>query len=93
MIIDFVNGIKYYYEDYESVPEDLTSILYWYIDRYYPDEVLDMIVYEQEPSGEKVIIKLSIRTDEEIDESLVTELNLKDLLYQNGTITVIFELP
>ncbi|MFN4190588.1 MAG: hypothetical protein ACK4E2_06310 [Pseudothermotoga sp.] len=93
MIIDFVNGIRYYYEDYESVPEDLTSVLYWYIDRYYPDEVLDMITYEQEPSGDKTTIKLSIKTDQEINESLFEELNLKDFLYKDGVLTVIFELP
>ncbi len=93
IMIDFVNGIRYYYEDYESAPESLVSVIYWYIDRYYPDDVLDMITYEQEPSGDKTTVKLSIKTDQEIDESLFEDLNLKDLLYEDGVLTVIFELP
>lgn len=91
IITDFVNAIRQYYEDYESVPQDLTELLFWYAD--YPERVLDMLTYEQKPLDGKITIRLSMTADEKFDESLIEELNLKDLLYKDGVLTVVFELP
>ncbi|WP_041081065.1 hypothetical protein [Thermotoga profunda] len=91
LITDFVEAIRQYYEDNEVAPEDLSELLFWYVD--YPEEVLDILEYEQEPSGKTITVKLSITTDEEINESLIEELNLKDLFHKDGVLTVVFELP
>lgn len=91
LITDFVEAIRQYYEDNEVAPQNLNELIYWYVE--YPEDVLDILEYEQESSGEKTTIKLSVSTDEEVDESLVEELNLKDLFHKDGVLTVVFELP
>ncbi|HEY8542845.1 MAG TPA: hypothetical protein VIL29_10715, partial [Pseudothermotoga sp.] len=91
LITDFVEAIRQYYEDNEVAPQNLNELIYWYVE--YPEDVLDILEYEQESSGGKTTIKLSVSTDEEVDESLVEELNLKDLFHKDGVLTVVFELP
>ncbi len=91
LITDFVNGIRQYYQDFQLVPEDLGQLLSWYV--FYPEQVLDQIVYEPQSVGEKTTVKLTITIDEKVDESMVEELQLKDLFYEDGKLIVTFELP
>lgn len=91
LVIDFVNAIRSYYKDYGAAPEALDELLLWYVD--YPEQVLEMLEYEQRSSNRKTTITLGVITDEKVEQSLIEDLNLKDLSCKDGKVTVIFELP
>ncbi|MEJ5228591.1 MAG: hypothetical protein WHT65_01170 [Pseudothermotoga sp.] len=92
IIEDLVTGIRWYYEDYESAPENLNELINWYL--YSPEWVLDLVTYEQTTEGETTTIKLQITTGEELDlQALSEKYDLTEVSYEEGVLTIVFELP
>ncbi|HOJ88865.1 MAG TPA: hypothetical protein PLP64_08835 [Pseudothermotoga sp.] len=91
LIINLVDAIRSYYEEYDLAPETLDELLFWYVD--YPEQVLNAVEYEQKSSDDKIVVTLGIETDEEVGDYLIEDLRLNDLFYKDGKVTVVFELP
>lgn len=91
LIINFVDAIRSYYEDYDLAPETLDELLFYYVD--YPEQVLNVVEYEQKSSDDKIIVTLGIETNEEVGDYLIEDLRLNDLFYKDGKVMVVFELP